>query len=320
MLNRPGSIYGILHYSMGWSDPNGKSVSAQTGKALRPALCLFANETVCGKTVQALPIAASLELIHNFSLIHDDIQDRDESRHGRPTVWKMWGDAKALQAGNVMRVCADLALQDLVTANVNTNIALRVSSVLNEVFLEVVQGQYLDLCFEETTDITINDYFQMTSMKTGALIRASLELGALIGNSESRIVTAFRLFGRSLGTAFQISDDLLGIWGNEQSTGKPVGSDIKRKKKTLPIVLALSLSKPSDRKRMMTIFNQKAVSDSDLGVVLEMMGDLGVKQEAELMAKEHCQKAIDALAEVPMAEEFRERAIELASFLINRDS
>ena len=179
-------VYNLLKYYMGWVDEHGYPSAGMEGKALRPTLCLFACEAVGGTSDMAMPAAVALEFIHIFSLIHDDIQDEDETRHSRKTLWKLWGVPKALVAGNVLRVVADQALHQLVHAGLEHDRALLAMGLLTEAYLEMIEGQYLDLSFEGRDDVGVGDYFQMISRKTGALIRCSMALGAAVGSERSR--------------------------------------------------------------------------------------------------------------------------------------
>ena len=167
----------ILKYHMGWVDESGNPTPLSQGKRLRPSLCMFACEAVGGLPEQALPAAAALELVHNFSLIHDDIQDGDLQRHHRPTVWAVWGRPKALQAGNVMRVLADLGVQRLVGERLAPDVVAGCSRALSNAYLEMIEGQYLDMDFEGRTDIDTTGYLEMVARKTGALIRCSMHMG-----------------------------------------------------------------------------------------------------------------------------------------------
>ena len=213
---RTSPAHDVLRYSMGWTDVNGNPDAGTVGKALRPTLCLYACEASGGRASQALPAAVALELIHNFSLIHDDIQDRDRVRHHRPTLWALWGESKALVAGNTLRVIADASLQRLTEVGVGLDEALEVTGLLTEAYLEMIEGQYLDLAYEGRPDIGIPEYLTMISRKTGALIRCAMNIGAVLGTSDPAVADAFREAGRSLGFVFQIRDDLLGVWGDER--------------------------------------------------------------------------------------------------------
>jgi geranylgeranyl diphosphate synthase type I len=311
-------VYQILRYSMGWSDVDGNPRAATEGKALRPSLCLLACEATGGQRRKALPAAVSLELIHNFSLIHDDIQDRDETRHHRPTAWSVWGEPKALVAGNVLRVVADVSLWDLLEEGVTSEEALEATGLLTEAYLEMIEGQYLDLSYEGRPDIGMNEYLNMISKKTGALIRCALNVGAAIGTRDRAIVQAFRECGRSLGFVFQIRDDALGIWGNPDTTGKPVGADIRRKKNTLPVVYAMSRSRGKDKDLLMNIYREPRVSDTQVATVLDILEDVKAKEYAENLASEHCEIALESLSTVEMAAEARDDILEIAHFLLVR--
>ncbi len=230
LAESPLQLYQMLRYSMGWSDVSGNPTAATEGKALRPTLCLLACEATGTPAEMAMPAAVSLEFIHDFSLIHDEIQDLDDVRHHRPTLWVVWGKAKALVAGNALRTIADKSLHSLLEGGLSVTAALEANALLTAGYLEMIEGQYMDLHFEGRTDITLPDYMGMIARKTGALIRCSLVIGATVGTRDPEIVEAFRRCGESLGLIFQVRDDLLGVWGDEASTGKPVGADLRRRK------------------------------------------------------------------------------------------
>ena len=238
---RGSPVYDMLRYYMGWADESGAPIAAMTGKAVRPTLCLFGCEAVGGYVNHALPAAVALEFIHNFSLVHDDIQDEDETRHNRKTIWAVWGKPKALVSGNVLRVVADIALHSLERAGIPAERSVAAVALLTESYLEMIEGQYLDLSYEGRRDIGMEGYLRMISRKTGALIRCSLNLGATVGTDDAHAIAALRECGRALGYVFQIRDDALGVWGEEAVVGKPVGSDIRRKKNSYPIVYTWKL-------------------------------------------------------------------------------
>ena len=315
------AVYDMLRYYMGWVDVDGNPRTATTeGKALRPTLCLFACEATGGSIRKAMPVAVALEFIHNFSLIHDDIQDRDETRHHRPTLWTVSGVPKALVAGNVLRVIADSSLlEGLVEEGVDLDRALAAIGVLTEAYLEMIEGQYLDLSYEGRPDIGIRDYLDMISRKTGALIRSSLKLGALIGTRNTTTVEAFLACGRSLGYVFQIRDDVLGVWGDEETTGKPVGADIRRKKNSLPVVHAMAEAGREDKSMLGRIYEKDDLSDGDVADVLDVMERVNTKEYAQSLAVEHCDRALEAAAGVELAPNTRHELEELVQFLLDRD-
>ena len=311
-------VYDMLRYYLGWVDRAGEPCTATEGKALRPTLCLFACEATGGAPGRVMPGAVGLEFIHNFSLIHDDIQDRDETRHHRPTLWAVWGVPRAVVAGNVLRISADMSLQGLVDEGVELERALEVIALLTEAYLEMIEGQYLDLSYEGRLDIGIGDYLNMISRKTGALIRCSLNIGAVVGSRDPATVAAFRTSGTSLGYVFQIRDDVLGVWGDEETTGKPVGADIRRKKNSFPVVHAMSRATGDDKRLLVKAYQKEQLDDEDVSVVLEVMERAETRDSADRLAAEYCDKALEALAGVELAPDIRQEMEELAHFLLVR--
>lgn len=312
-------VYDMLRYYMGWVNVDGTPCVAMEGKLLRPTLCLFACQATGGMVEQAMPAAVALEFIHNFSLIHDDIQDRDETRHNRQTLWAVWGLPNALVAGNVLRIVADKSLQGLVERGLEPDRALAVIGVLTEAYLEMIEGQYLDISFEGQPDVYLQDYLGMISRKTGALIRCAFTMGALTGTRDRQAVDAFRACGEALGLVFQVRDDVLGVWGDEETTGKPVGADIRRKKNSFPVVYAMSQARGRDRQFLLDTYNKTQLTDSDVNNVLEIMERLNTRAYADSMAAEHGHRAAEALNAVEMASSAKQEVEELVQFLLVRE-
>jgi geranylgeranyl diphosphate synthase type I len=244
MLDHPESTvaphYGMMEYHLGWRNEWLQPQLSPAGKRLRPILCLLACAEVGGEPVQALPAAAAIELLHNFSLIHDDIEDGDELRRHRPTVWKIWGIPLAINAGDGLFAIAFAAVQRLSRRGVAAETVLQALDLFTQSCLALTEGQYLDISFEQRSDVIVADYLRMIQGKTAALIGASVAIGAQIGGATAPQVAAIRYFGQNIGLAFQIQDDLLGIWGDPEVTGKAAGNDILRRKKSLPILHALT--------------------------------------------------------------------------------
>lgn len=316
--DRKQDLYNMLRYHMGWVDEKGHPTNGTSGKALRPVLCLLACESSGGTVEQAMPAAVALELIHNFSLVHDDIQDGDKERHGRPTVWCAWSMPKALVAGNAMRVLADMALWGLLQEGVGYSKAVEASNLLVQGYMEMIEGQYMDLRFEDSIYTTVEDYLSLISLKTGALIRCSLELGALIGCQDTRVRSAFRLCGEHLGRAFQIRDDYLGVWGNEEMTGKAVGADILRKKKSFPVVYTLENARGEDKKTLLDIYSKAKLDRSDAARVLSIMEKVDAREHSDSMAQDSCGKALQALGDANLPASTREKFEQLSNFLLAR--
>jgi len=226
----PDSMSRIAGYHLGWWDPAGRPELGDTGKALRPALALSAARAVGGDASAAVPVAVAIELVHNFSLLHDDVMDGDGTRRHRPTAWTVFGTNAAILAGNAL-----LTLAFNVIAH-DQQAVWRLTDAVQE----LLDGQSADLSFERRIDVSVAECRQMAIAKTGALLGCACELGGLAGGASSEQSARLRGFGRRLGLAFQFVDDLLGIWGNPTLTGKPVHSDLRSRKKSLPVVAAMN--------------------------------------------------------------------------------
>jgi len=303
-------FYGMVRYHLGFDDGG----DSYLGKALRPALLLFAHEALGGEPEEALPAAVALELVHSFSLVHDDIQDRDEERHGRPTAWRRFGEAQAINVGDALRELAALALLKL-EGGFPAETVLRASAVLDSATLEMIEGQWLDLSFEGQDEVTLEDYLGMVERKTGALFGAALELGALLALAGEQTIKRFRDCGRRLGLSFQIRDDLLGCWGDAARTGKSTRSDILRRKRSLPIVYGMDGPRGEELRRIY----RRAPSEADLPQVLEILDGAKARERAEALAAAYCHQALAELAEVELPGWAREGLEELARYLLTRD-
>ena len=309
----------MLRYHMGRVDEAGRPTSLSQGKRLRPSLCMFACEAVGGAPEQALPAAAAIELVHNFSLIHDDIQDGDLQRHHRPTVWAVYGKPQAVQAGNAMRILADLGVGRLMHEELEAPVAAACSRALSEAYLEMIEGQVLDLDFEGRTDVDTAAYLRMIGLKTGALIRCSMYMGALVGGGDAETVGAMSQCGSHIGLVFQIRDDYLGIWGREDETGKPTGSDLRSKKNSLPVVYGLEHAGGVEREHIQSVYAKEHVDDSDVASLIELLESLGAPAYLESLAEQQAALVEDALGGVRTSESSRQTLRELVHFLLTRD-
>ncbi|MGL4651851.1 MAG: polyprenyl synthetase family protein, partial [Caldilineaceae bacterium] len=212
--------YGMLHYHMGWLNEALLPEISPSGKRLRPMLCLLACAEVGGEVARAIPAAAALELLHNFSLIHDDIEDGDEMRRHRATVWKIWGVPQAINAGDGMFALAFAAIQRLNDRGVAPETTLAALRIFTQTCVDLTEGQHLDIGFERRDLVEVEEYLRMIQGKTAALIAGSVAIGAAVGGAESEQDAALWRFGHNIGLAFQIQDDILGIWGDPEVTGK----------------------------------------------------------------------------------------------------
>lgn len=237
----PSFVYDMIKYHMGWVNKHFERNVQRKGKRLRPLLLLLCCEALSEKWHHALPAAMAVEFLHNFTLIHDDIEDRDEMRRGQPTLWSLWGVPQAINAGDALYALAYQALLAS-TREVDCASAMTAAKVFTSVVLHITEGQCLDIGFEREQNITEDAYLNMIMGKTAALLGLCSELGAILADADDFRRRKMRDFGIALGMAFQMQDDILGLWGNPDKTGKPVGSDLIKGKKTLPIIHCMQTS------------------------------------------------------------------------------
>ena len=313
--------YRLLRYHLGWLDQHGGEMdtSLNQGKALRPTLCLFACNALADDYSRAVPAAAAVELIHNFSLVHDDIQDHDVERRHQPTVWHLWGIPKALWSGNVMQCTGDLSMLDSAGQNTSPATVLQISKILTDSYLEMIQGQCLDLNFESRTDIKADEYLYMIACKTGALIRCALEIGALLATDDTSAVKAFAEFGNHLGQVFQIRDDYLGIWGDQATLGKATDSDIRRRKKSYPVVFALERASGRAMDDLLRIYGQEELEEDDVQRVLAVLDEVGSQEHSQRLTEAAAVRALEALKAVSLPGWAQTEAEELVDFLARRE-
>jgi geranylgeranyl diphosphate synthase type I len=317
--SRPAPLYDMMRYHFGWADKKGNPVQSSSGKALRPSLCLFSCEAVGGDYRKALPAAAALELIHNFSLIHDDIQDNDRERRHRATVWTIWGKAQAINAGTAMRILANSALWRLRGDGVSWQKQAYLGERLDEISLKLIEGQYLDIAYEDRFDISVEDYLTMISGKTAALISGSMEVGAFLGGDRALWVEGFSEVGRNLGLAFQIRDDILGIWGDEKDTGKSAGNDIRRRKKSFPVVYALEHVGGQTREELVEFYARKLMDEPTVARVLEIFDSVGTRVYAQKLVRKYCAQAGRTFNGLGLAPQVEGELAGLIHFLTGRN-
>lgn len=293
---RVAPFFALQEYHLGWRDQHLRPAVSAPGKLLRPQFALLACRAVGGQAEQALPLAAALQLIHDFSLIHDDIQDQSETRRGRETVWKIWGIAHGINVGDGMFTVAHLALHKLSEVGVEPTIVLDVLKRFDQTILTICEGQYLDMSFEGKIEISETDYLAMISRKTAELIAAATGLGAIVGGGNAANVRAMFNFGQSLGLAFQMQDDILGIWGEPEVTGKPYAADVYRRKVSLPIIHALHHS--AQRGELERIYRRRRIREADVKRALEILGAAGSRQYVETVAQQYHLEAFQALESV----------------------
>jgi len=294
---RQSPLYDMMRYHFGWIDENGCPQCGSYGKAVRPTLCLLACRALGGHHRRALPAAAAVEFVHNYSLIHDDIQDDDRERRHRATVWSVWGKPQAINAGTAMRMLANSALRRL---DIPLSRQAHLHYLLDEATIRLIEGQYLDISYEGRFDITVADYVDMVGGKTASLFGCALEIGSAMASEDTAGVNAFREFGWNLGMAFQVRDDMLGIWGSTEETGKPSCNDIRRRKKTLPVVHALQRATGPQREELLRYYGGRSEDAESVDRVLAVLNSVGSFDESERLADSYTDKAKDAVASLSL--------------------
>jgi len=284
----------MIRYHLGWIDENGNHSSAASamGKRIRPALALLACESLGGRTDDARGAAAAIELVHNFSLVHDDIQDHSETRRHRPTVWSRWGAEQAINVGDHIFTLAQLALVRLSPPDPQRIVAAQ--EELNRTCVLLVEGQYIDLALADATQCTQGDYIAMIERKTAALIAAACRLGALFAGASPDVLDACAAFGRELGIAFQLQDDVLGVWGTD-AIGKSADADILERKKAAPAVLALNMDGSASARLREMYGSAHPLSAEEVNEIRALLTQLEVRGRIEAMAHMHYREALDAL-------------------------
>jgi geranylgeranyl diphosphate synthase type I len=312
-------FYAMMRYHLGWLDEQLQPAEADSGKLLRPLLVLLSNRALGGTDRQALPLAAGIQLLHDFSLVHDDIEDNSATRRGRSTLWNIWGLAHGINAGDGMFAIAHRAVHGLSDQGVPPERVVRILREFEETILRICEGQYLDISFEGRMDVTEEQYLRMIGGKTAALAAASTGLGAQVASDDAQQIWALRQFGEALGLAFQMQDDLLDIWGDPALTGKARANDLRQCKMSLPVIHGLAYAEPADRQRFVTIYQQPERSDADIEMLLAILERTGSQAYVEQLAQGEYNRAVQALAQVQPADQSALAALcDLAQALLRR--
>jgi geranylgeranyl diphosphate synthase type I len=284
------------------------------GKRIRPFLTLKACEIVGGRREDALPIAASIELIHNFTLVHDDIMDDDDTRRGVATVHVLWGIPIAIIAGDMLFA---KAYESASRAKTSPSRLLEILATVTDVTISICEGQTLDMLFEKRRDVSEKEYLDMIYKKTAALLEAAAKAGALIGGGSPRQVRSLGELARYAGLAFQIIDDILGLTADEKTLGKPVGSDIREGKSTILIIHALKNANMSQRKKILSIVGDNSARPHQIETVIQMIQDLGSVKYAIKKSETLIDKAKAQLSSFPTSQS-KDRLLDLCDYFVLR--
>jgi len=263
------------------------------GKRLRPYMLIRSCQILGGKSSTAMIAASAVEMVHNFTLVHDDIMDNDEMRHGVPTVHKKFGMPIAILAGDVLFSKAfQIISESKLSPNANTNLISRLAKAC----VDVCEGQLLDIKMADEKRIpTESEYITMIGKKTAALFDVSCAMGAICATNKPKDISNLSTFGRNLGIAFQITDDLIGVMGDPKVTKKPVGNDLREGKKSLPILMAIKLAKGNEKKIILKAFGNSKISKKDLNRAVEVIRSLGIEEKVRNQALKYAEKSEKSL-------------------------
>ncbi|MER8187352.1 polyprenyl synthetase family protein [Kitasatospora sp. NPDC094015] len=313
----------VAAYHFGWIDRDGTPASGDGGKAVRPALALLSAEAAGAPAEHGVPGGVSVELVHNFSLLHDDLMDGDEFRRHRATAWTVFGPAQAILVGDALATLGTEVLLDAAVSGKATPAdAARAVRLITTATRKLIDGQAQDLSFEHRDVVTVEECLEMEGNKTGALLAASAAVGAVLAGADDKVSDALQRYGHHLGLAFQAVDDLLGIWGATEVTGKPHWGDLRQRKKSLPVAAALAEGGEASRQLAEQLADPKGrgeESEPALAARAALIERAGGRAWTQDEARRQYETALAALDEVPMAHEVREHFVALAEFVVVRE-
>ena len=302
-------------YHLGWTDAHGRPSGAAGGKAVRPALALLSAEAAGAPAEVGMPGAVAVELVHNFSLLHDDLMDGDVERRHRRTVWALWGASSAILTGDALLAVAQEALLES-----GSPYAPAAGRLLATATRDLIRGQVQDLAFEHRADVTLDECLDMAAGKTGSLLSASAAIGAVLAGAPDETVGALATFGAHLGMAFQLVDDMLGIWGDPAVTGKPIFSDLRSRKKSLPVTYVLAQPGAASRELAAWLASPDDVTEAALCRAADLIAAGGGKDWVLAEAERRMELGELVLDEVPIPARPRDELVGLGRFIVTREA
>ena len=303
-------------YHFGWADEHGQPAKTSSGgKGIRSALAVLSAEAAGAPAETGIPGAVAVELIHNFSLLHDDIIDGDAERRHRPTVWAVFSQGEAIIVGDALHTLAFDVLLGGAAGGAGNAAASRLASAT----AAMIAGQSRDMAFNERMDVTPEQCLAMEADKTGALLGYASSVGAVLAGADAEVITALEGYGSKLGLAFQAADDLLGIWGDPAVTGKPVGNDLRERKKSFPVVVALSQQTAASEELAVILSQDAALDEAAIARATELVEQAGGKESATAAAHDYLHQALACIQTAPLAAPAVEELTHLASFVVTRD-
>lgn len=302
-----------VEYHLGWRAADGSDVPGRSGKFVRPALAVLSAEAAGAPASVGVPGAVAVELLHNFSLVHDDVIDRDAERRHRPTVWAQFGVATAVIAGDALLALAHQTLLDQPGAG--ARVAARSLACATTA---LIGGEADDMAFEQRLDVSVEECLDMAVGKTGALLACASSIGVLLAEGGVELYEALADYGLNVGLAFQAVDDVLGIWGDPAATGKPAWSDLRDRKKTLPIAMALG-SGHAAADELRALLSGQLLADDEVARAAVLVEACGGREHTEAEARRFLGAAVEAISAVEIPEATRAELVELARFVVDRD-
>ncbi|MFC5666482.1 polyprenyl synthetase family protein [Kitasatospora misakiensis] len=313
----------VAAYHFGWIDRDGTPVAGDGGKAVRPTLALLSAQAAGAPAEAGVPGGVAVELVHNFSLLHDDLMDGDETRRHRATAWTVFGPAQAILVGDALATLGTEVLLDAAsTGGASPADAARAVRLLNTASRRLIDGQAMDVAFEQRDTVTVAECLEMEGGKTAALLSAGAALGAVLAGADERVSDSLQRFGDHLGLAFQAVDDLLGIWGATEVTGKPHWGDLRQRKKSLPVAAALAEGGAASRElaeQLADPAGRGEESETELAARALLIERAGGRAWTQEEARRQHTTALAALDEVPMPDVVREHFVALAEFVVVRE-
>ena len=298
---REGFLYDLLRYHFGWADQRGQPEDLPLALHLQSLLALVCCEALSGDFQAALPAAAGIELVYNFTLVHSDVQSGRVDQQDRPSIWWVWGPAQAINAGDGLHALGRTTIMRLAQRGVAADQVLRAVGLLDGACLTLCEGQYMDLDFQDQLLVTTGAYYDMIGRKTGALAGCSAELGALAAGGDESVCLQVRAAGTRLGMAWQIGQDINDFWGR-RGDGM-TASNVLNKKKSLPLILAMETAELAVKRELGNIYAKRVLQPDDVSRVIEILDQAQARQSSEAKARELVGEALAALADAGLAED-----------------
>lgn len=302
--SRQGFLYNLLRYHLGWVDQRGQPENPEAS-ALTPHLPAMLALTTCqalaGSFQPALPVAAAVDLVYNFTLVHGDVQAGRTDAQARPSLWWVWGPAQAINAGDGLHALGRAAMMRLGQRSVPPERVLRAVEALDRACLALCEGQYLDLGFQDQLMVSRSQYDDMVQRKAGSLTGCAAELGALAADADEATCARFREAGTRLGMAWQVGQDIADLWGQHGDGMTP--SNVLNKKKGLPLVYALETSRPAVKRELGTVYMKRVLEPADVARLVQILEEAGARGYAQGRARELVEQALAALEDTGLTPE-----------------